>query len=304
MNQLGLCLSTGRCGTTYLAHCFRSAFEPEVGILHESAPELVSKPNLYLGRLEDEDFARMRSDRDVASFLAALSDQLAMRPLVEFGNTVVSLAPLLIATFPGRVKILHLVRDPVTTAASFTTFLMNAPELEIGNRPPNPIHSRCVHSEYAAQWEVMSPFEKNLWRWAEYNLWALEIHRRHPELPYMRLTAAELFRDHTAVQRVAQFFGLPPREISARLDKRNEANPSLRAVSSVGEEWRRYVNYPYILELAEQLGVPVRPDNLDEKMTAYSAPTFWELAKHRWRMRFRREWFREKVTRFTALLGR
>src|ERR1700687_31251 len=201
MNPIGLCMSTGRCGTTYLAHLLKAAYEPEFGIFHEDAPERTSKPNRYLRFFDEEDFAQMRADPDVADYLARFAKHLTARPLIELGNSIVPLVPLLIATFPGRIRILHLVRDPVTTAASFTTFLMYTQGLEIGNMPPDPIHTRCVHSEYAEAWEFMSPFEKNLWRWGEYNLLALEIHERHPELPYMKLTSDELFRDPLAARR-------------------------------------------------------------------------------------------------------
>src|SRR5262249_55045154 len=137
---------------------------------------------------------------------------------------------------------------------------------------------------------------------AEYNLMALAIHERHPEVPYMRMTSEALFADADAPSHVATFFGLPPRELLPQPKFRNATNPNLTLYHPVGEEWRRHVPYPYVLELAEQLGVPVRSEGLEADMKKYAAPSGSQLRKYRWRLRFTTYWWRHKLGQLLPLL--
>src|SRR5262249_43791739 len=216
------------------------------------------------------------------------------------------LVPLIIATFPGRVRLLHLVRDPISVAASMTTLGQYDPKMIQSSHPgyaelPNPFETRCAHPEYAAKWKNMTAFEKGLWRWAEYNRMALGIHERHPEVPYIKMTSETLFKDVDAPRRVARFFGLPPREFLPQPRYRNATNPNLTLYHPVGEEWRRYVHYPYVLELAEQLGVPVRSERLEAEMKKYAAPSGSQLRKYRWRLRVKNYSWRHKLGKLLCL---
>jgi hypothetical protein len=93
---------------------------------------------------------------------------------------------------------------------------------------------------------------------------------------------------------IASFYGLPNRAILPKPEFRNETHANLTSAISIGEEWKRYVNYPYILELAKSLDVPPDAAMLGKQMAKYAAPTSWEIAKYRWRMRFSRTWLRRK----------
>jgi hypothetical protein len=144
----------------------------------------------------------------------------------------------------------------------------------------------------------MSPFERALWRWAEYNLFASAVRETYRDVPYLLVRADDLFRDLEVVRQIAEFFGLPPRRLEPpQLQAQNSTNPNLTSKYPLGDEWRRYKEYPYILELAERLGVPVRLEGLERRMRKYAAPSRWELWKYRWRIRFTRDWWRRKVGR-------
>jgi hypothetical protein len=302
-------MNTGRCGTTYLAQVLSAAYCDDCEIYHEDIAERHAKPRRYLWRFEQTDFAQMRRDSDVENYLIQIRQGSANRSYVSLGFPTLPLMPLMLAEFPHRVRLLHLIRDPVSVAASMTNLGQYDPHMGVISDPgylelPNPIETRCAHPEYADNWNAMSRFEKGLWRWAEYNLMALAIHERYADVPYMRLTSATLFKDPDASRRVADFYGLPVRTLLPQPRFRNETNPNLTATHAVGNEWRRYVEYPYILELAEKLGVPVKADGLEERMKAYSAPTAWELAKYRWRIRCRPQWIKGKVVRLASLMKR
>jgi hypothetical protein len=313
MHGIGLCISTGRAGTTYLAHLLQAAYGRDFPVFHEDIPYYQAKPRRYLWHLDAADFAAMRRDPDVAAYLQRIAAITAERPYIDIGHVATPLVPLVIATFPGRVRLLHLVREPVTSAASAVTFSLYAadrdhlvgPDYKHHPMPPNPIESRCAHPEARASWPAMTPFEKNLWRWAEYNLLALEIHARHPEVPYLKIVSEELFGDDLGVaRRVAAFYGLPPRPLR-RVPRglRNATHPNLRVRFAVGPEWRRYDRYPYVLELAGRLGCPVPTAGLEAAMTKYAPPSARELALHRWLLRLTPTWWRQKLRRWVPRPG-
>jgi hypothetical protein len=307
MHQICLCLSTGRCGTTYLANVLSAAYGDDFDILHEDVLEHQAKPKRYLWYIDEVNFAELRRDSDVSDYLSRVAARSKERPYIDVGYPCLPLIPLIIATFPGRVRFLHLVRDPVSVAASMTTLGQYDPKMiRVSHwgyaELPNPLETRCAHPEYATKWKSMTSFEKGLWRWAEYNLMALAIHERHAEVPYIRMTSETLFTDADAPGRVAKFFGLPPRELLPQPKFRNATNPNLTHYHPVGEEWRRYVRYPYVLELAEQLGVPVRSEDLEAEMKRYAAPSALQLRKYRWRLRFTTYWWRHKLEELLSLL--
>jgi hypothetical protein len=163
------------------------------------------------------------------------------------------------------------------------------------NYPPKPDRSRCAHPEFAGAWTCMTPFEKNLWRWGEYHLFALAVHEQHPEVPYLKLLSSDLFQDANSLGVIANFYGLPNRTILPKPEFRNETHPNLTSAISIGKEWKRYGDYPYILELAKTLGVPPDVAALEKQLKKYAAPTPWEVAAYRWRMRFSRRWLTRKL---------
>jgi hypothetical protein len=307
MHPICLSINTGRCGTTFLASAL-SATYPEAACYHESVRDDVTNPRDYLWRFDEADFEGMRADPAVGAFLDRIADESRDRPFIDPGNNLSPLVPLIAATFPGRVRVLHLVRDPVLVAASFVNFTMYAegtehPERPGGwwnnSRPPNPRESRCAHPEYADRWDRMTPFEKNLWRWAEYNLYALEFHRRFPDVPFQTVVARQMFKQPAeSLARVIDFYGLPTRApILPPPDRQNAANPNLRHSFPVGPEWRRYEQYAYILDLARELGDACRPEEIAAKVPAYAAPTRWELFRYRLRYRLKPRFWAEKLAR-------
>jgi hypothetical protein len=302
MHQICVCFSTGRTGTTYLAHTLKATYPFDADVFHEHVEEFQSKPRKYLWGLDEGDLAVMRADPLIAAHLTEIKERAELRPYVDVGHTATPLVPLLLAMFPGRVRMLHLIRDPLESAASMAVRGMYHPrddgrEGPGYNVPPNPRDTQCIHPEYASRWDAMTPFEKNLWRWGEYHLFALTVHARYPEVPYLRLFSRDLFADQSCLEAIARFYGLPARQLILQPNSRNETHPNLTSAISIGDEWRRYVEYPYILELATQLGVSVQLDRLEERMKKYAAPTAWEIAKYRWKMRLSRQWWNLKLQR-------
>ncbi len=300
MNPICLCFSTGRSGTTFLAHTLKAAYGPDVDVFHEDVGEFQSKPGKYLWHTDRESLGEMRRDPVVAAHVKRVAELSRDRPYVDVGHPAISLIPLFLEAFPGRIRLLHLVRDPVLAAASMAVRGMYDPRFDglegpDHNFPPNPNQTRCAHPEFAADWYGMTPFEKNLWRWGEYHLFALAIHEKHPEVPYLKLLSSDLFQNSTSLSAIATFYGLPKRTIVPKREFRNETHPNLTSAISIGKEWKRYVNYPYIRELAKTLGVPPDMELLEKQMMKYAAPSAWKTAKYRWRVRFTRRWLTQKL---------
>lgn len=299
MNPICLCISTGRSGTTFLAHTLKATY-PEVEVFHEDVCEFQSKPGKYLWRTQRIDFDEMGQDPLIRAHVARIAELSRDRPYVDVGHPAISLIPLLLDAFPGRARLLHLVRDPVSAAASMAVRGMYHPRFDglegpEYNFPPNPLQTRCSNPEIGVHWKSMTPFEKNLWRWGEYHLFALAVHERHPEVPYFKLLSSELFQDSSSLKKIADFYGLPDRPIVLRPEFRNETHPNLTSTISIGNEWKRFANYPYILELANELGVSPKMEDLEKQMRKYAAPSRWETAKYRWRMRLSRRWLAQKL---------
>jgi|GEM_PF-3407280 len=301
MHPIGLCLSTGRSGTTYLARALAATYGDTAHVFHEDIDDPQSKPRRYLHYRGPDDLAQLRSDPDIATHLARIERLAATDAYIDVGHPAMAIVPLVIATFPKRVRLVHLVREPVSVAASYTTMGQYDPNQAdtVGLNPwlPDPTVTRCAHPVPPDTWAAMTPFEKNLWRWGEYQLAAVEIHRDHPEVPFLRVSSDELFRTPDTVARIAAFYGLEPRSVVIPPRSRNEANPNLTVMHSVGPEWKRYTDYPWILDLARELGVPVPVDGLEERMRRYAAPSAGELFRYRWRQRFTWTWIRNRLRR-------
>lgn len=300
MNPICLCISTGRSGTAFLAHTLKATYYPDAEVFHEDVEEFQSKPGKYLWHTEKTDLEQMRADPIISAHVRRIAELSRTRPYVDVGHPALTLIPLLLDEFPGRVRLLHLVRDPVSAAASMAVRGMYHRRFE-GlegpgfNFPPNPTQTRCAKPEFAARWMNMTPFEKNLWRWGEYHLFALAIHQRRPDAPYMKLLSSQLFQNSKSLQMIADFYGLPNRPIVLRPEFRNETHPNLTSAISIGHEWRRFEDYRHIQELADELGVAPDTKVLEKQMQKYAAPTRWAIAKYRWRMRFSRKWLTEKL---------
>ncbi len=296
---IGVCLSTGRAGTMYLEAVLVQTYGDVATIRHEDIKDRQSKPNEYLWLYDSEDVERIGRDRDVAAYLEHVDRSATDQPYIDVGHGNVPLLPLLIERFPDRIRLLHLVRDPVLVSASNVTMGQYCPDAAstVGENVglPHPGQPRCAHPEFAEQWNVMTPFEKNLWRWAEYNAFGVELHRRYPSVPYLLVPAQKMFGNAEQIREIARFYELADRDPALPRKEVNAANPNLTTMHSVGDEWRRYVDYPHVLELAEQLGAPVKLDGLDVRMRKYAKPTPAELRRFRWRQRLTVHWLVSKL---------
>jgi hypothetical protein len=289
---LGLVLSTGRSGTTYLQNLFREALPAEAeGILHESLHPGRAKPAVFHRRFDTSPL----EDPEIAQHVREWDALLGSQPVIDFGWTTGCLAPALALTRPQQLRVLVLVAHPVSVAASFANrghYTLNAnPAWAI-----SPSHANVRHPQYASRWTHMSPFEKGLFRWLETTAYGLEFVERFPDIPNLRLRSDEVFADPSRVLEIAALMGLSHAQF--RFDvPRNESMREHVERRPLGAEWQRIFDMPEVVELASRLGFDMDERAVAEKARRYQlqgpmaklrhALHYWPMRERMGRLRVR-----------------
>ena len=212
-------LSTGRCGTQWIAAALASALGSQARVEHEPLHDKYS-PRLMLG-LNDPAKLEARSARAVLAHADAIARELDRRDYVETGHPCWSSLPWLAERFAGRIRVVHLVRHPVPTACSWLSHGAFVPPLLPGlpaHELLQPTDGGVSFPEYRATWPALTPLEKCLFYWAEVNAFGLRLERATPA-PWLRLPYEELFDLRSdALARLLQFLGWPAETIG-RIDR-------------------------------------------------------------------------------------
>jgi hypothetical protein len=244
----------------------------------------------------------------IGDLVGSLVRSAESRPVLIFGNTLSHLAPVFHHVLGDRLRLLHLHRDPVHTAASI--YVKTRPEWwsRVGAYEGDPFglritpfdpHARFV--EYRERWASLSLFEKILYQWLERHAYALESAERLPDVPFRSLRSEDLFANpDETIRELGGFMGLdPPAPVALRRARRNETWDRSLERQPLGDRWRAFAAHPAVLELAAALGHTVDPDGLERAMARYQLPTgFLPWLRHRTRYWDRRartaHWLRAK----------
>lgn len=200
-------LSTGRCGTQWLAAGLRE-LHPDVDVEHEPIGPLY-KPRRYFRRYRDVE--AILEVPEVARHIERI--ELAVRPYVETGWPLFPALPLLAARFPHRLRIVHLTRHPVPNALSHLAHSSYAgsPRDDAYTRwaTLGPGDPGVFQPRYAGQWERLTPYEKCLFWWTEVHLYALEVPERLTGIPFLRVAAEKLLAGNRGeLERLLAFMDL------------------------------------------------------------------------------------------------
>ncbi len=208
MNAATFVLSTGRCGTQWLAKNLIDHYADLLAVTHEPYK------HDYLPRrlLGIDDPARWPTIALLDRHVAAIEQDLESKPYIECGWPCYGPLPYFARRLSGRVRVVHLVRHPVPTAASLLTHLLYHPRRGrlTGQALPMPCDAGVAMPEYHVRWAALSRFEKCLYFWAEINLLGLRLERQLG-VPWLRLRSEDLF-DGDGLDRLLAFIGLPRRE--------------------------------------------------------------------------------------------
>jgi hypothetical protein len=207
MTEALFVLSTGRCGTQWLASLFERAGGDLVDVRHEPLG------NDYAARemLAAGDPARLDSELKgpILAHIEEIERVLDTRSYIECGHPAWSTIPYLIRRFASRVRVVHLVRHPIPTAWSWVTQLAYCPPMA-PHFPDkvllSPFDEGAGLQSFRDRWAVMNPYEKALYYWAEVNAFGLEIERA-ADVPWMRMRFEDLARQEE-IERLIDFAGV------------------------------------------------------------------------------------------------
>jgi len=246
-------LSTGRCGTQWLAEELDRAYADVLRVEHEPL-HAGYRPREMLGaraldRLPPEEAQPVRAHLD------AIERELADRPYLECGHPCWSAIPCLAERFAGRCRVVHLTREPVATARSWLTMQAYQPPLapHLQERVLlSPFDDGAAFPEYRPRWPTLSPFEKCLYYWAEVHAFGLAQETRLG-VPWLRISSEDLF-DGVALERLLAFLELPRRQ--PIFDARARRVDRYRFLSTSPADPAALASHPRILAVADRLGYP------------------------------------------------
>lgn len=201
-------ISTGRCGTQWLAHALAL---PGVGagrVEHEPLGERY-RPRVLLGASGDPAALPSADRARVERHLASVEATLEREDYFEAGFPCWSALSYLCRRFAGRVRVVHLTRHPVPVAYSWTAHGAYMPPT-LPQLPEkillHPADGGVSLPEYAERWPALHPVERALYFWAEVHAFALR-QQAAAGVPWLRVEMKELFTE-AGVERLASFLGI------------------------------------------------------------------------------------------------
>ena len=247
-------LSTGRCGTQWIASELGRAF-PELHVAHEPLRNeyfprrmLSAKTPLAL----DPAFAE-----GIQEHTAAIERTINSKRYLECGHPCWSTIPYFAQRFPGKVGVVHLVRHPVATAFSWLTHMAYQPPLEpyIPEKVLlSPFDAGVRFPQYQELWPAMSPFEKALYYWMEVNTFGLE-QREALSVPWCTITYEDLFQG-PGLEELLSFLRLPAKEsLTASIDKSVD---NYRFLTAQAPDLHLVARHPEVLATAARFGYEAR----------------------------------------------
>ncbi|WP_428243287.1 sulfotransferase domain-containing protein [Gynuella sp.] len=195
-------LSTGRCGTQWLYNTLRNILESNFWITHEPI-------HLQYAPCHNSPANPLNQNKEVLEkHLNAIRNHTHNTGhYIECGFPSWRHLDWLYQQLATDVKIIYLHRDPTDTAISWLKqnafvppILPHIPEKEL-------FHPACDGaklSQYTFLWSNMSPFEKNLYYWAEVQLQAKEYNQQWPQENWLTIRFDELF-NHCTINKILSF---------------------------------------------------------------------------------------------------
>lgn len=263
-------LSTGRCGTQWLAEHLQRAYSDRFQVEHEPMHNAYHpRRMLTVHTLDDLD---PEASEQIVAHTEGIETCLAQRGYIECGHPCWSAIPALTDRFRGRVRVIHLVRHPVPTAFSWLTHQAYQPPL-LPHLPEKtlltPFDPGIRLTEYREHWEEMTAFEKCLYYWAEVNLFGLAL-QETLEAPWLRLTYENLFFGD-GLERLTSFLEVPPADTLPAA--RAESVDRFRSLTTDRPDLNLLSRHPRIIEAAGEFGYSgeeVDPAALQRRYRGYA----------------------------------
>lgn len=273
MGTVTFFLTTGRSGTQSLAHHLGHAYSDLARVVHEPIGAGY-KPKRYL-RQQLGTAALMENPR-VKQHIGEIERTLLDRDYIEVGWPSFAWAPFLDRYFSGRVRFVHLVRNPVRVALSLTTHGFYQPaegyNEYIREAQLDPAVPGVRFSENSSKWREMTPYEKCLFQWLEINAFATEMGQDLGSSRFRRFRLKDLADTGSrALRRLVSFLGLPPRKEFFTAFRARRIDP-LRTLASDASDWRLVYKHPDVVQLAAEFGYRLEEMGSEKLRWRYSPP--------------------------------
>jgi len=244
-------VSTGRCGTQWLASVLERLFGDSAVVEHEPLDHDYAMRDMLAAR--DPHRLDPGHAEPLLDHIAMIEEVLETKPYIECGHPNWSTIPYLVERFAGRVKLVHLVRHPVPTALSWLTHYAYCPPAS-AHLPMrvlvSPFDEGVRHPEYRERWESMTPYEKALYYWLEVNALGAEMVDRG-DVPSITVRYEDLFRG-LALERLLAFANAP--DVARDVPAADEHVDRFRFFSPVWNDLGAIADHPAVVALAERLG--------------------------------------------------
>lgn len=291
MKKIFLFLSTGRCGTQWIADTFARVYEDVADVTHEPI-DAHYRPRDFLRTYER--FDDMLAIDAVKRHLERVEKTIESRTYIETGWPVYAAIPLYIETFGAdAVGIVRVPRHPVHVAASFVThgFWHGRADEFATHGVLDPWAPGVAMSEYSARWKGMSAYEKCLYWWAELHLYGTELREHYPTVSFHDIKFEDLFRPGDAsLPEMVSFLGLPDRGVADAIGQRVDQHRRRGG----GFDWWEIFDHPKVLAVAESLGYNVKWNTASELDARYARPLSTRLRPYLWPL----QWARARARAF------
>jgi hypothetical protein len=204
-------LSTGRCGTQWLAAQLARHYSDVYRVEHEPLHNAYC-PRRMLGCGSSKELG-CADAAPILEHIESIERTLEHKHYIECGHPCWSTLPCFAERFHGRVRFIHLTRHPIPTAFSWLTHGAYEPPLLPHLQEKvllSPFDAGVAFTEYRERWPALTPFEKCLYYWAEANAFGL---RQETQVgaPWLRVSFESLF-DGNALKSLIEFLELPVKD--------------------------------------------------------------------------------------------
>lgn len=230
-------MSTGRCGTQWLARRLATVYGDVLAVEHEPLHDAYrTRPEL------------------VPDHIARIETTLETQPYVETGWPSWRAMPAFAEHFGDRLAIVHVTRHPIPVACSWVTHMMYRPPIVPGLLPEkvplSPFDDGVEFVAYRDLWPGLDPFQKCLFLWTEINHAALALEATGG-IQWLRIRFEDLFTS-TSLHILLRFLGVPVRE--AFLASADAHEDAFASVTDLWWDVGSATRLPGVSDVAARLG--------------------------------------------------
>lgn len=245
-------LNTGRCGSQFFAKQLAKHFGDIARVEHEPC-EQAYEPRRYFSMIHSGE--NIEISPQLKEHFDSIDETLQTKHYIEAGWPAYGILPYLIERFMGRIKIVHLFRNPVKVAASLSTHNVYSRGEWSQKMSITPEDFGVKQSGLRGdEWSKMDEFCKCLFWWTEINRFALDLKKKNESTPWLSLRFEDVFdrSDDESLRIICKFLGFEEQE--AFLRSRDEKVDQHQKTTKTPIGFEQIKRYDATIELMNDLG--------------------------------------------------